>query len=324
MFYKVLVPLDRSTLAEQAFGMALSIARASDASLDVAMVREPLPFGVTPKNSAAMDEADNYLESVVAEIASGSGTRATHGVLRGDPAEMICARASDIGADLIVMATHGRTGFSRAWLGSVSEGVVRRSTLPVLLVRPKEKGGARSAAWPPMRQIVVPLDGSNSATEILPSATKLARANGASIVLLEVIQPVPTMIVYPYLGAVTDVSAPDEVATQNLVDEAERHLAELVRKLRDEGFSNAESHVLVAPSVWQAITDFAHGHHADLIAMSTRGRGLSKLIVGSVADKVRRSSRIPVLLRHPAVVSESLALLTAKGVEQELPALAGR
>lgn len=323
MFYRLLVPLDQSTLSEQALGMALSITRASDAGLDLATVRGSLAFGLSPKDSADMDEADNYLESIVAEIKSGAGIKATHGVLRGDPAEMICARASDVSADLIVMTTHGRSGFSRAWLGSVADGVIRRSTLPVLLVRPKERGGARSAAWAPMKQIVVSVDGSNLATQVLPSATKLARAYGASIVLLQVVQPVPMLTVHPYLGAVTDTAVTDDVATQVLVDEAERHVEGLVRKLREEGISNAESHVVLSASVPQAIIEFARSHHADLIAMSTHGRGVSRLIVGSVADKVRRSTEVSVLLQHPAIVSEELGFLTPKSVGQQLPALAG-
>ena len=323
MFKRLLVPLDQSRLAEQALGMAASIARASGAALDVATVCESNAGGAAPASDAAMDRAHRYLDTIVKEIATGTGIRATHAVLRGDAAEKICARAFEADADLIVMTTHGRTGLSRAWLGSVAEGVMRRSSLPVLMVRPRARGAARSAAWPPMRQVVVPLDGSNLASEILPSATKLARANKASLVLLEVVQPVPMMALDLATPDVAPLPVTDDDATQTLVDEAERHLAGLVRRLRDEGFANAESHVVVGVNVAQKIADFARSHHADLLAMSTHGRGLSRLVVGSVADKVRRASSIPIMLRRPAVVSEELGFLTARSVEHQLPALSG-
>src|SRR5690349_9716358 len=262
MFSKILVPLDESALAEQALALAASIARASRATIDLALVREPLVFGMEPKYSAAMDAGDNYLDKVVAELKSGAGITASHGVLRGDPAEMICHRASDVGADLIVMTSHGRTGLSRAWLGSVADGVMRYSALPVLMLRPRKDGAPKPGASPPIRQILVPLDGSNLATEILPAATKLARCHSASLVLLQVVKPVYQYVVDPGLGAVA-MPTIDEVTTRLLVEEAERHLAGLARKLRDEGFANAEWHVTSAPLVADGIADFARSHHAD-------------------------------------------------------------
>lgn len=321
MFKHILVPLDGSPLAEEALGMAGSVARASNADISLAMVHEPHARRSRRDEREAMDRAHRYLESIAEEIWSGAHVPVTHGVLRGDAAEMVCARALDVDADLIVMTSHGRSGLSRAWLGSVTDGVIQRSTLPVLVVRPKDKDGARSAAWPPMRQILVPVDGSNLAAEVLSCATKLA-SNGASIVLLQIVRPVPMVTVDP-AGGVVQIPVTDEAITQSLVTEAERHLAGLVRKLRDDGVTNAESHVVVAPRVAPAIVDFAHSHHADVIAMATHGRDFSRLIVGSVADKVRRSSDVPVLLWHPKRVSERLGFLSGKSIERQLPSLAG-
>lgn len=303
MFKKLLVPVDQSALAEQALGLAASIARGSRAPMDLAMVLAPRDATAAAHSDAAMDNAAKYLGVIAAELKNGAGVTATHGVLRGDPAEMICARADDVGADLVVMTTHGRTGLSKAWLGSVAEGVVRRSPVPVLVVRAREKPyGARSAAWPPMKQVVVTVDGSALSAEILPSAINLAKIGNVSVVLLQVVQPVPEMVFDASMPMVTALPITDDAATASVMKDAEENLASLVRQLRDKGVSNSESHAILGTNVAATIAEFAHGHHADVIAMSTHGRGMSKLVVGSVADKVRRASDIPVLLRRPGSV----------------------
>src|SRR5437899_8764831 len=139
MFSKVLVPLDRSPLAEQALGQAAAIARAAHAEIDVVLVHEPLQFtgyrnGTLNDDMIKAEEA--YLESVATELSSSASVPVTHAVVSGSPVDMICARARETGANLIVMTSHGRTGLSRAWLGSVADAVVRRSAVPVLMLRP--------------------------------------------------------------------------------------------------------------------------------------------------------------------------------------------
>ena len=128
MFRKLLVPLDRSSLAEEAIGQAASVARESGASIDLVLAHEPIAFGGfadLPWESDSSAE-QKYLESIAAELESGAHVRATCAVVRGAPGDMIGQRARDIGADLIIMTSHGRTGFSRTWLGSVADAVMRQ------------------------------------------------------------------------------------------------------------------------------------------------------------------------------------------------------
>src|SRR3954470_4384973 len=137
MFTKILVPLDRSALAEQALGRAAAIARASHATIDVVLVHQPLPaagWSDLPANADMWGDEHTYLETVARELSSGAGIPATHAMLRGNPVEMICMHAKDVRTDLIVMTSHGRTGLSRAWMGSVADGVLRHSSLPVLML----------------------------------------------------------------------------------------------------------------------------------------------------------------------------------------------
>ena len=133
MFAKLLVPLDRSLLAEEAIGHAASLARRCNAELDLVLVHEPFPH-VSPHDplwtKAGLDHDQQYIEQIAGELTSGSHIAVTCAVIRGEPAATICLRAKNVGADLIVMTTHGRTGMSRAWLGSVADAVMRHSSHP--------------------------------------------------------------------------------------------------------------------------------------------------------------------------------------------------
>src|SRR5262245_45423960 len=114
MFTSLVVPLDRSALAEQALGRAAAIARASNASIDVVLVQEPIAdeAGVLTLGAARQVSDERYLRATVARLSSGAGVRATGALMEGPPADGICARARDVNASLIVMTSHGRTGFS--------------------------------------------------------------------------------------------------------------------------------------------------------------------------------------------------------------------
>ena len=325
MFKKLLVPLDRSPLAEQALGAAAAIGRASGAELKVIMVHQPVPyagFKDAPWKAAEAQDEEKYISTIAAELASGASIAATHELLRGDVIQTICEHARDIQADLIVMTSHGRTGFSRAWLGSVADGVVRRSAIPVLMLRPVEKEVDRRATKPLFQRILVPLDGSALALAILPTASALARYGNARLTLLGVVQPVP--VAPPDAGApfVVLTGTRDEAATTQLVEEAEQGLAEEARVLADQGFSDVETRVVIDARVAQAIIDFAAGNNIDAIAMSTHGRGASRLLVGSVADKVLRASGLPMLLRRPIGVTEELDFVSSASIAEQLPALA--
>jgi nucleotide-binding universal stress UspA family protein len=307
MFTKVLVPLDRSALAEQALGRAGALARACRAGVDIVLVHQPenyTAFGDDLRLEERQLVSEKQFVGGIADLLASDGSLSvTHAVVKGDVVTSIVSRAHEISADLIVMTSHGRTGLSRAWLGSVADGVIRRAAIPVLMLRPVEGRTSALAPSEPFRTILVPLDGSPEALRVLDAARTFARCDKARLMLLRVVQPVPLVtgdassaLVYPAL-------IPDDVATAGLVDEAMQQLAGTARRLQEEGSVKVAHEVRVASSVAQAILDFARACGADMIAMSTHGRGASRLLIGSVADKVVRGSGVPVLLRGPAVVS---------------------
>lgn len=309
MFTKLLVPLDRSPLAEQATGQAAVIARAARAEIDLVLVHQPFPFARAsnaPWNPEVWNEERRYVESVARELSSSVGV--THAVLKGETIEMICQRIEDVQADLVVMTTHGRTGFSRAWLGSVADAVLRYSTVPVLMLRPSE-GDARWAPAHLFKRILVPVDDSSLSAMVLPAVAALARCGDARVSMVRVVQP-PLMtsripgIPYTYVPQLVD-----DATTKRLAEAAREQLLAVARRFHAETGVEAETHVVVEAAIASAIVDFARANDNDLIAMSTHGRGLSRLLLGSVADKVLRGGGLPMLLFRPFDVQMNVQTL---------------
>jgi nucleotide-binding universal stress UspA family protein len=301
MFKKVLVPLDRSPLAEEAVGQAAAIARRSNAAIDFVMVHTSLPYdGLT--DATMYDEMwkDDlkYVESIAREVEAGGGLTATFAVPKGDVIDGICARAIEVDADLIVMTSHGRTGLSRAWLGSVADGVMRHGKSPVLMLRPVESKSDRFAARKPFTHMMVTLDGSTLSEEILSPALALARCEDLKLSLVRVVQPVPMPVVDITLSVGYAAQTPDPQITKQLVDDARLQMAGMAKRLKAQGFK-VDTEVVVNPFVAQAILDFADDHAVDVIAVSSHGRGASRLVFGSVADKLVRASGCAVLVQRP-------------------------
>lgn len=306
MFTRVLIPLDRSPLAEQAVGQAVAIARGAGASVDLVLVHQPMPFAGfsdAPWNSEQLAVEEGYLRTIAEEITTGAAVPVTFAVLRGEPVEKICTRVIDAGADLIVMTSHGRTGLSRSWFGSVADSVIRHAQVPVLMLRPIEGKALRTTAHHTFKRIVVPLDGSALSSDILQAAAAVAKAGDGRMMLLRIVQPVPLVSTDVGLPFAFPPTLVDDGATDALTEAAKQELGDIARALRAEGVPDVEASVLVSDRVAPAIIDFARAHGADLIAMSTHGRGAARFLMGSVADKVLRASGLPILLQQPVAVA---------------------
>lgn len=153
-FEKILAPVDFSEHSELALGHALGLAQESDAALQLLHVVEEVtypdfyyPTPVTGQQMAAQikERVTERLQGALSRIAD-AGVRADLHVIEGHPASSIAEFAADEGSDLVVVGTHGLTGVKRALLGSVAEGVIRRTVPPVLTV----KAGGRSLVDEPI------------------------------------------------------------------------------------------------------------------------------------------------------------------------------
>ncbi len=315
MIRSVLVPLDGSTFSEHALPLALNIARRSGASLHLLHVQqEPASIYTEAPLFAEGDEIGDryrrrlreqhlkYLDNVIRRLDTISGVVAVPVVREGDVATVIHDQVINGGIDLVVMTTHGRGPLGRMWLGSVADELVRTLPVQVLLVRPSEDEPDLTRE-PPLRRLVLPLDGSPLAERIIEPAVELGRLTDAKFTLLRVVQPPP-----PWLPP---AAGPDRAdVTANLIDriaagqervrhEAEQYLEGVADGLRQRGL-DVQTCVLVEEQPAEGILDEAAREGGDLIALETHGRrGLARLFLGSVADKLVRGGSVPVLVHCP-------------------------
>jgi nucleotide-binding universal stress UspA family protein len=298
MFTKILVPLDGSPLGERALPIALLIAQAMNARL--ALVRAVWTRGMVPRldtgstYQVAMQEAEAYLEMVARRI--GPGVQVEAAVTHAPSSQGVLRMADEMGADLIVMTTHGRSGVSRWVYGSVAEAILARSHIPVLLVRTQTPTPPR-----PNREerpkLLVPLDGSKFAETALPSAANLARALDWTVVLLRVVVPPVLSVDDPELQRPFRV----ERLTQQARHEAEQYLQAVAQPLRCEGVRVMP--VLRSGKAAGEILDESAAVGASLVVMATHGRtGVGRLWYGSVAEKVLHEGALPLLLVRPEVL----------------------
>lgn len=142
MYKRVLVPLDGSPLAEAIIPFLIEIAGPLDMSIVLLRVLEPVPVTVVEGVRQAMidisqarrRDADAYLASVAATLAA-RGIHASRDVRSGHPELCIVEAARELGADLVAMSTHGRSGLGRLLFGSVAEHVLRHADVPVFMMR---------------------------------------------------------------------------------------------------------------------------------------------------------------------------------------------
>jgi len=306
MVRSVLVPLDGSPFSEQALPLALSIARRAQAALEVAYVHQPLqyyriPSAVAPQlDEQAQQDARAYLASVVHRLGAQAPVAATPTLLLGTAADALHDHALARGIDLVVMTTHGRSPLSRFWLGSVADILMRRLPMPLLLVRPQEPA---PAAEPVLQRILIPLDGSALAEQVLEPALAVGALMQAEFTLLGVVEPMleldddtpsPRL-----LGFGPALQAAVRETRERQRTEATHYLEATAERLRSRSL-RVQVRVVTALNPAAAILDEAQARASDLIALATQGRGgLTRLALGSVADKVVRGATMPVLVCRP-------------------------
>jgi len=299
MIKTILVPLDGSTLAERALDTAEQMARSALARIELVLVQPAgatIGANLTPLEVGGVSIAEEYLRTIAARLERAGTPPVGSRVATGDRVERICHLAKRLHADLVVMGTHGRTGFSRAWIGSIADGVVRQSSVPVYLIPSTDESTLQPTSPAPTKNILVALDGSPLAERVLPIACELAAVTGAAITLVQAVVPVPviaTDMATPYIAPIPVV---DESTTRLVFDDATAYMARMAAML--QGLP-VKTRVVVEQRPAQAILDVAATTHADVIAMTTHGRGASRLLLGSVADKVLRAATMPLLLYRP-------------------------
>ena len=295
MFQTILVPLDGSKLSEQALPLAQRLAKASGARLELVRVHAPptardvymeaVAGGALPVSDATGDETV-YLDERAAETRA-EGLEVNTSLLEGPVAQAIVHRAL-VNADLVVMTTHGRGPFSRFWLGSVADELLRILDRAILLIRPTMEPWA-TAGGPPYRRILLPLDAWDGNTAAVEAAIALGSTKTEYVLLHVVDVPVPAVAMpIPMDAAAIPVDALESKAAERLEGIADN--------LRGRGLT-VRTRVEFAGSAAQGILDVAESEAPDLIAMTSRRPGrIERMLLGSVTDKIVRASKEPVLV----------------------------
>jgi nucleotide-binding universal stress UspA family protein len=299
-FRSILLPLDGSPFAEHAVPWAAAIARKARARLRLALVHQSPPSppvdqsGVrlyTKIELALRKSEREYLRRVAARIKAAGAMQLATVTLSGPPAPALADYTREVGADLVVMTTHGRGGLHRAWLGSVADRLVRSLEVPVLLVRP----GDAVTPEPRLDEILVPLDGSRRAEAALPAALGMATLFSARLALIQAVEPVVMMANVP----VAFPQALDEELTALRRREAHDYLDGVAALIRESGVETHASAVLAGSAV-AGIQAAAMSPGVGMIALATQGHGgLRRLVLGSIADKLVRTVEVPVLVTRP-------------------------
>lgn len=299
-YRSLLVPVDGSPFGEHALPLALGIARRAGAEVRVTHVYSPMD-SVFPRDRLYPDSVDlwrkhrqrDYLDNLVRRLAKVTSVPIKPVFREAREVTDSLSKAASVGTDLVVMATHGRGPLGRFWFGSVGDTLMRRLSVPLLFVRgydtPTDLTGD-----PIMRHVLTTLDGSEASEKVLRPALALGNVTGAYHTLLRVIPWVDYSLRYSWKtpGSIVD----SEKA------EAWNYLLRVAKRLgRPSDVS--PSLILDEDSTAQAILKYAELHDADLIALATRGQGgLSRVLQGSVADRVVRGASVPVLVcRQDAV-----------------------
>jgi nucleotide-binding universal stress UspA family protein len=308
MYRSLLVPLDGTPFGEQALPLALSIARRAGASLEIVHVHTPfeyyrVPSAVAPQmDEQARKDKRAYLDGIVSRLGAEGKAKAISTLLIGHAADAIHDHAVSKGADLVVLTTQGRGPVSRFWMGSVADNLMRRLPMPVLLVRPQETESDQNQE-PVLQRILIPLDGSDLAEQILEPAVALGTLMQAEFTLLGVVDPIlefdEDIRGRRSIAFSPSLLAEVKAARERHEAEARSYLNQVANRLRSESH---RVQVRIAQNLKPAaaILNDASDQSIDLVALATQGRGgLARMFLGSVADKVVRGATTPVLVYRP-------------------------
>ena len=281
MFTRLLVPIDAGPDSRPALPFACQLARSTGARL--VLLRVVLAHeGGTADSSLAPNLETHQL---AVDLMGPDGHPAVDVVIRramhaDEIPTAIVAETRARGADLIVMATHARSGLDRLTHPSVAERVLASSPVPLLLINSSHEGGAVAASDP----LLVAVDGSPDVALAISVAAQYAQALDTEIVLLRVVTP-----------RFAEGSATALHYDQAVLDDAQHYVDRLVARLRSCGV-RAQGRAMFGP-VAETIGALAEQLHAGAIAISTHSLfGTARLVHGSVADTVLRDAPCPLLL----------------------------
>ncbi len=300
-FKKILCATDFSEYSEYAVRYASAFSKISGGSIDCVHVVEG--GFVTDSSMDGAYVSSVYLQRSLDAIKVAAkkeleqfiqkehflGVDMTPHLREGHAAAEIVKLAGDIGADLLIIATHGRSGLERLMFGGTCDKLLRLSKIPVLAIKHPEHEALEKDGSLKVERILCPLDFSEFSHSTLPLATELARQFGSTIVLAHVVD---TRFDYPEWTAQVSVNA-----SEQLTNAAQEDLEGLASEMAGV---NTEVYVTTG-TPHRALIEKIKEDSIDLVIIATHGRkGLAHALLGSVTEKVVRAASCPVLTVRPS------------------------
>ncbi len=280
MYDDVLVGVDGSDPSATAFDRALALAVDHGARLHILYVADTNRDSVTTVSGEVVDTLETEGERVVSRFEERAAERAIQqvtAVLQGDPAETIDEYARRVSADLVVLGKSGKRSVERVLLGSVTERVVRSTSVPVLTVQGDDDSGQY-----PFEVVLAATDGSDAADAAVEHAARLAVTSGATLHVLSVAEP-------PGL-ALGSADVPE-----SLLSECEAAVERGVEVARAAGTEDVVAAVETGVP-HETVHAYAREHDADVVAVGAHGqRGFERRLLGGTTEKLLRMVSEPVL-----------------------------
>ncbi len=306
MIDRIIVPLDSSETAERSLPYATHLAQKLGAEVRlVSIVEVPVEFSswvASPPVSTAyeidywIESRQEYLDRTAAQL---EGVTTTSIVSLGTPATVVVEEAGEDGTSIIVMSSHGRTGFRRLVLGSVAARIVRMAKCPTVVVPAHDE---EPIAPPGTSKLVVADDGSNFSRRALDIAVDALEFKG-SLRLVRVIEA-------PALAAPNISMGGASMVDYNIIvdyietarNNAERELEEIATHLKSNGI-DADWEIRdgdIADGIRAAAREFG----ADMTVLASHGRGgFRRFFIGSVAESLLAETHRPLFLIGPEMAA---------------------
>jgi len=289
MYDRILIPVDGSDEATRAARRGLDLARRFDAAVDILHVIDRRSSTRTSDEQAHLRERGEEIVAEIESLAADLDQPVTTTVTDGSPAARIARLAADYETGLIVIGRQGITGLGKRLLGGVTEGVLHRSDVPVLVVPTGDRSTGDSFDYD---RLLVPTDGSENATRATPHARSVARQCGATAHVLSVID-------LQAAGGAFSAGGLEKSLVDRLEDEGEAIVDELAAEIDAAGDVEVETAVTKTSldGVAAEIREYIGAHDIDLVVMGSHGRSnLRRQLLGSVSSAVLRSVDVPMLI----------------------------
>ena len=300
MFDTILVPLDGSQLADCVLPHAVAIARSFDAEVTLLRMLEKNQAGTSAQLFDLLNwqinktRAGLYLEKAKVQFQE-SNIRTRTKVLEGLVAEGITEYAKNQGVKLIVLSSHGGNGLTQWGISSITQKIILSAQTSLLIVRAHQYSAysGELSETPAYRHILVPLDGSQRAENVLPIITQLAQFHQSQIHLAQVVQTPEMARQMPPVRE--DIELSNRVVARNR-EEAERYLEQLKSRSYLEGIA-VQTHLITSDNAAVALHQVVEQEHIDMVALSAHGySGNHQWPYGSMVNNFIMYGKVPLLI----------------------------